>query len=64
MRKCYFVKEKIKAKKTKALEHHEHKRKSLEHGCDLVSIAKAALEHHMTYGKYVEMLEKTHEHGV
>lgn len=39
-------------------------KKPLEHGCDLVSIAKAALEHHMTYGKYVEMLEKAHEHGV
>lgn len=39
-------------------------KKPFEHGCDLVSIAKAALEHHMTYGKYVEMLEKAHEHGV
>ena len=39
-------------------------KKPLEHGYDLVSIAKAALEHHMTYGKYVEMLEKAHKHGV
>lgn len=39
-------------------------KKPLEHGCDLESMVKAALEHHMTYGKYVEMLEKAHEHGV
>lgn len=37
--------------------------KPLEHGCDLASMVKAALEHHMTYGKYVEMLEKAREHG-
>lgn len=35
----------------------------LSTGHDLASIAKAALEHHMTYGKYIEMLEKAHEHG-
>lgn len=38
-------------------------KKPLEHGCDLASMVKAALEHHMTYGKYVEMLEKAREHG-
>lgn len=38
-------------------------KKPLEHGCDLASMAKAALEHHMTYGKYIEMLEKAREHG-
>ena len=38
-------------------------KKTLEHGCDLESMVKAALEHHMTYGKYVEMLEKAREHG-
>lgn len=35
----------------------------LSTGHDLASIAKAALEHHMTYGKYIEMLEKAREHG-
>lgn len=35
----------------------------LSTGHDLASMAKAALEHHMTYGKYIEMLEKAHEHG-
>ena len=37
--------------------------KLLSTGHDLASIAKAALEHHMTYGKYIEMLEKAREHG-
>lgn len=31
--------------------------KPLEHGCDLASMVKAALEHHMSYGKYIEWLE-------
>lgn len=35
----------------------------LSTGHDLASMAKAALEHHMTYGKYIEMLEKAREHG-
>lgn len=36
--------------------------KLLSTGRDLVSMAKAAREHGMTYGKYLEMLEKQGEH--
>lgn len=34
----------------------------LSTGQDLVSMAKAAREHGMTYGKYLEMIEKQDEH--
>ena len=37
--------------------------KLLSIGKDINSIVKSALEHHMSYGKYVEMLEKQTEHG-
>lgn len=35
----------------------------LSTGYDISSIVKAALEHHMSYGKYIEMLERQNEHG-
>lgn len=37
-------------------------KKALSTERDLSSMVKAALEHHMSYGKYIEMLEKQNEH--
>lgn len=41
----------------------EHRKKLLSTGKDLATMVREALEHGMTYGKYVEMLEKGLEHG-
>lgn len=42
----------------------EHRETLLSTGKDLATMAREALEHGMTYGKYIEMLEKRLEHGV